>query len=87
MTFCTRSAHGDGWTCGCVAVWLVTPSFIGLVGDLTLDYEVLELPADPGLELVTYSAAAGSASETALGELANWARTREAFASNASAGG
>jgi transcriptional regulator with XRE-family HTH domain len=58
-----------------------------LVGDLTLEYEVLELPADPGLELVTYSAPPGSASETALAELANWARTREALAANASAGG
>ena len=58
-----------------------------LVGDLTIDYEVLELPADPGLELVTYSAAQGSASETALAELANWARTRETFAVRARGGG
>lgn len=51
-----------------------------LVGELTLDYEVLELPADPGLELVTYSAPPGSASETALAELARWASTRERLA-------
>ena len=48
-----------------------------LVGELTLDYEVLELPADPGLTLVTYSAAPGSPSEAALRELARWASTRE----------
>jgi transcriptional regulator with XRE-family HTH domain len=51
-----------------------------LVGELTLDYEVLELPADPGLELVTYSAPPGSASEAALAELARWASTRERLA-------
>jgi transcriptional regulator with XRE-family HTH domain len=47
-----------------------------LVGDLVLAYEVLELPADPGLELVTYSAEPGSRSETALHELAEWSTTR-----------
>ena len=47
-----------------------------LVGDLTLAYERLELPADPGLALVSYSAEPGSASEAALGELARWAATR-----------
>lgn len=51
-----------------------------LVGDLTLEYEVLELPADPGLTLVTYSAAPGSPSEEALHELARWASTRERLA-------
>ena len=47
-----------------------------LVGDLTLEYELLEVPADPGLTLVTYSASPGSASETALGELRKWSDTR-----------
>jgi hypothetical protein len=49
-----------------------------LVGDLTLAYERLELPADPGLAIVTYSAEPGSPSEAALKELAKWssARTR-----------
>jgi transcriptional regulator with XRE-family HTH domain len=51
-----------------------------LVAELTLDYEVLELPADPGLTLVTYSAEPGSASEAALRELARWASTRERLA-------
>jgi transcriptional regulator with XRE-family HTH domain len=47
-----------------------------LVGDLTLAYETLELPADPSLTLVTYSAEPGSASEAALVELAAWSATR-----------
>jgi transcriptional regulator with XRE-family HTH domain len=47
-----------------------------LVGELTLSYETLELPADPGLAVVTYSAEPGSRSEEALGELAAWARKR-----------
>ena len=52
-----------------------------LVGDLTLAYERLELPADPGLALVTYSAEPGSASDKALGELSKWAATRDRLAS------
>jgi PAS domain-containing protein len=47
-----------------------------LVGDLTLSYEALELPADPGLTIVTYSAEPGSPSEQALLELARWSSTR-----------
>jgi transcriptional regulator with XRE-family HTH domain len=51
-----------------------------LVGELTLDFEVLELPADPGLALVTYSAAPGSPSQESLRELGRWAATRERLA-------
>ena len=47
-----------------------------LVGDLSLAFESLELPADPGLSLLTYSAEPGSASEQALDELARWGATR-----------
>ena len=47
-----------------------------LVGELTLVYEALQLPADPGLTLVTYSAEPGTPSETALAELRQWASTR-----------
>jgi transcriptional regulator with XRE-family HTH domain len=47
-----------------------------LVGDLTLAFEMLELPADPGLSLLTYSAEPGSSSEEALRELAGWSETR-----------
>lgn len=51
-----------------------------LVGDLTLAYERLELPADPGLGIVTYSAEPGSPSEAALTELARWVSTRDRLA-------
>ena len=51
-----------------------------LVGDLTLAYERLELPADPGLAIVTYSAEPGSASEASLVELADWISTRARLA-------
>jgi transcriptional regulator with XRE-family HTH domain len=47
-----------------------------LVGDITLAYERLELPADPGLALVSYSAEPGSSSESALKELAGWSEAR-----------
>jgi hypothetical protein len=47
-----------------------------LVGDLTLAFEMLELSADPGLALLSYSAEPGSVSEQRLGELARWAATR-----------
>ena len=47
-----------------------------LVGDLTLAYEQLVLPADPGLAIVTYSAEPGSPSEQALRELARWSEAR-----------
>lgn len=47
-----------------------------LVGDLTLAYELLELPADPGLTLITYAAEVGSPSEARLQELARWSATR-----------
>ena len=47
-----------------------------LVGDLTLAYESLQLPADPGLTFVTYSGEPGSPTEAALRELAQWAGTR-----------
>ena len=47
-----------------------------LVGDLTLAYESLEIPADAGLTLVTYSADPGSDSEARLRELERWSATR-----------
>jgi transcriptional regulator with XRE-family HTH domain len=47
-----------------------------LVGDLTLAYDALDVPADAGLTIVTYSAEPASASEKALLELGRWASTR-----------
>jgi transcriptional regulator with XRE-family HTH domain len=48
-----------------------------LVGELTFTYERLELAADPGLAIVTYSAEPGSPTEAALAELDRWASTRD----------
>jgi len=54
-----------------------------LVGELTLAYERLELPADPGLAIVTYTAEPGSSSESALRELAAWSAARSRMTSGA----
>jgi len=51
-----------------------------LVGNLSLAYESLALPADLGLTLVTYSAEPGSPSEAALEELGRWSATRTRLA-------
>lgn len=48
-----------------------------VVGDLHLSYEVMQLPADPGLTLVAFSAEAGSPTDDALRLLASWAATHE----------
>ncbi|MGE0304242.1 MAG: helix-turn-helix transcriptional regulator [Acidimicrobiia bacterium] len=44
-----------------------------VVGDLTLAYDVLGLPADEGLEVVAFTAEPGSTSADALKVLASWA--------------
>jgi transcriptional regulator with XRE-family HTH domain len=48
------------------------PFHHALVGSLTLDYDALEIPADPGQTIVAYSAPAGSAARQALDQLASW---------------
>jgi transcriptional regulator with XRE-family HTH domain len=48
-----------------------------VVGALHLSYEVMDLTADPGMTLVVYSAAEGSADDDALRLLASWAATHE----------
>jgi hypothetical protein len=48
------------------------------VGDFTLAYGRLELPADPALGIVTYSAEVESPSEAGLQELARWGDADEA---------
>ncbi len=47
-----------------------------LAGDLDLEYDALELPADPGQTIIAYSAEPGSAAHDALGILARWAATQ-----------
>jgi len=46
-----------------------------VVGDLTLDYDSLDIPGDPGQKLVVYTAEPGSPSQQALDLLASWAAT------------
>jgi transcriptional regulator with XRE-family HTH domain len=46
-----------------------------VVGDLSLTFEMLELRADAGLTLLTYTAEPGSKSEEALNLLASWTAT------------
>jgi MmyB-like transcription regulator ligand binding domain len=46
-----------------------------VVGDLSLTFEMLELRADPGLTILTYTAEPGSKSEEALDLLASWTAT------------
>ncbi|WP_369134362.1 helix-turn-helix transcriptional regulator [Modestobacter sp. I12A-02662] len=48
-----------------------------VVGDLHLSYEVMKLPADPGLSLIAFSAEAGSPADDALKLLASWAATHD----------
>ena len=47
------------------------------VGDLDLTYEAMELPADPGLTMFTYTAEPGTPSEDGLKLLASWAATQD----------
>jgi transcriptional regulator with XRE-family HTH domain len=47
------------------------------VGDLDLTYEAMELPADPGLTLLVYTAEAGSKTQDSLNLLATWSATLE----------
>lgn len=46
-----------------------------IAGDLLLSYEVMELPADPGLSLAVYTAEPGSPTQEALRFLSSWADT------------
>ena len=48
-----------------------------VVGELTLDYDAMELPADTGLTIIAYSAEPGSASADNLRLLASWAATSD----------
>jgi transcriptional regulator with XRE-family HTH domain len=48
-----------------------------VVGELHLSYDVMELPADPGLSLIAFSAEPGSPDDDALRLLAGWAATRD----------
>lgn len=45
------------------------------MGDVTLTYEALELPGDPGQTIFVYMAEPNSASHEALNLLASWTTT------------
>ncbi|MFI5897308.1 helix-turn-helix domain-containing protein [Actinoplanes sp. NPDC051513] len=47
-----------------------------VVGDLDLNFDTMQLTADPGLTMTLLSAPAGSAADDALRLLASWAATR-----------
>jgi len=49
-----------------------------VVGDLDLTYEVLDLPSDPGLTLIVYTAEPGTPTADALTLLASWSATLDA---------
>lgn len=51
-----------------------------IVGQLELDVESLELPVDPGLHLIIYTAPAGTPTADGLALLASWAATQERLA-------
>jgi transcriptional regulator with XRE-family HTH domain len=48
-----------------------------VVGELDLNFETMQLTADPGLAMTLLSASAGSAADDALRLLASWALTQE----------
>ena len=56
-----------------------------VVGDITLDFDAMELPAQPGLTLTAYSAAPGTSDHDALQLLAAWAATEDVPTSRAAA--
>jgi transcriptional regulator with XRE-family HTH domain len=48
-----------------------------VVGDLELNYEAMEFPADPGLTMFAYTAESGSPSDDGLKLLASWTATQD----------
>ncbi|SDN98409.1 Helix-turn-helix domain-containing protein [Klenkia soli] len=54
-----------------------------VVGQLDLDFESMELPSAPGLQLNVYTAAAGTPTADALKLLASWAATQDALPTEA----
>jgi len=56
------------------------------VGQLDLDFEAMELPSEPGLQLNVYTAAVGTPAADGLMLLATWAASREGLPTEASAG-
>ena len=57
-----------------------------VVGELDLDFDTMELPADPGLAITVYSAEPGSPAHDSLNLLAAWGATLERESEGAEAG-
>ena len=55
-----------------------------VVGRLDLDFESMELPSEPGLQLNVYTAAAGTPTADALAMLGSWAASQDQIATEAS---
>jgi transcriptional regulator with XRE-family HTH domain len=55
----------------------VQPFHHPIVGDLTLDYDALEIPADPALTIIAYTAQPDTPAQQALDQLATWASSRD----------
>lgn len=51
-----------------------------VVGDLTLTFEALHLPGDPGQQMLVYTPEPGSPSQEAMGLLASWAASETVVA-------
>jgi hypothetical protein len=58
-----------------------------VVGELTLDYDALELPADTGLTIMAYSAEPATPAHNALNLLASWAASSDEDENEVSASG
>lgn len=58
-----------------------------VVGDITLNYNAVPLPADPGLSLTAYTAEPASSSADKLALLSSWAATPASDPENFPAGG
>jgi transcriptional regulator with XRE-family HTH domain len=54
-----------------------------VVGQLDLDFEAMELPSEPGLQLNIYTAAQGTPTSDALKLLASWVASQDAVADEA----
>ena len=52
-----------------------------VVGQLDLDFEAMELPSEPGLQLNIYTAAANTPTADGLKLLASWAASQESLPS------
>ena len=54
----------------------IQPFHHPIAGDVDLEYDALEIPADPGQTIIAYSAEPGSPARDALDILASWAATQ-----------